>query len=146
MARFWWMFHLQLKQDIFFVYLFYFFISPFLVLLVLFGWCDRCFVFVPVHLQHSVAHLRDYDFTLEFGVGILMTSTPPPPTLIHLSTCIFVYLLFFSINIEWAKQSRRITSNTDGLSFNSQKMKHWAGKQRKMTAYNSLKNVGSGDR
>lgn len=141
MARLWWMFHLQLKQDIFFVYLFYFFISPFLVLLVLFGWCDRCFVFVPVHLQHSVAHLRDYDFTLEFGVGILMTSAPPSPdSLIHLSTYIFVYLfIFFSINIEWAKQSRPITSNADGPSFNSQKMKHWARKQKKMTAYNSLK-------
>lgn len=115
-----------------------------------FGWCDRCFVFVPVHLQHSVAHLRDYDFTLEFGVGILMTSTPPPFPHSHppfyMYICLFVYIFFSSINIEWAKQSRQITSNTDGLSFNSQKMKHWAGKQKKMTAYNSLKNVGSGDR
>lgn len=66
--------------------------------------------------------------------------TPSPHSLIHLSTCIFVYLfIFFSINIEWAKQSRPITSNIDGPSFNSQKMKHWAGKQKKMTAYNSLK-------
>lgn len=101
MARLWWMFHLQLKQDIFFVYLFYFFISPFLVLLVLFGWCDRCFVFVPVHLQHSVAHLRDYDFTLEFGVGILMTSAPPLHTLsstfLHVYLFIYLYIFFRSI-------------------------------------------------
>lgn len=77
------------------------FISPFLVLLVLFGWCDRCFVFVPVHLQHSVAHLRDYDFTLEFGVGILMTSTPPSPHShppFYMYICLFIYFFRSILN------------------------------------------------